>query len=192
MSTALGNRIAVYGPSGSGKTTFSRELGARLSLPVIELDAVYHCRPGWNDLSDQEFREATGRVLAEHPGGWVIDGNYGMVRDLILPHADTAIWLRLPFHVVYPRLVRRTVGRMWTREMLWDTNYESFRLSFTSRESILLWGLTNWRPHRQKMREALRTANPDTRIVVLRTPAEVSGFLKALPDRSVEAVPYPL
>jgi hypothetical protein len=182
MTAAPGRRIVVYGPSGSGKTTFSRELARGLGLPAIELDAIYHSRPNWHDLSTEEFRDAVECLLAVHPDGWVIDGNYSAVRDLILPHAETAIWLRLPFRVVYSRLARRTLRRMWTREPLWDVNYESFRLGFFSRDSILLWGITNWRPHHHKTRAALRHAKAlGVRVIVLRTPAEVARYLAALP-----------
>jgi len=187
MSTP--RRIAVYGPSGSGKTTFSRTAGARLGLPVVELDAIFHSRPDWDDLSEDEYRAAVERTLAAHPGGWVIDGNYGTVRGLILPHADTAVWLRLPFPVVYSRLVRRTVRRAWSRELLWGVNRESWRLSFLSRESILLWGITHWREHHRKTRQALREAKArGTQIVVLRSPAEVRAFVDEL-GGGVEAAP---
>jgi hypothetical protein len=163
---------------------------------VVELDAIYHSRPNWDDLSEPEYRAAVAEVLAANPQGWVIDGNYSMVRDLILPHADTAIWLRLPFPVVFGRLCRRTVGRMWTRELLWGVNRESFRLSFLSRESILLWGISNWRPHHRKTREALREAKGlGVRVVVLRSAREVRTFLAGLPSpgeiESAGAAAYP-
>jgi adenylate kinase family enzyme len=180
-SSLSSRRIAVYGPSGSGKSTFARELAARLGLPHIELDAIVHSRPDWDDLPVEEFRSAVREVVAENCGGWVIDGNYSPVRDLVLPHADTAVWLRLPFRVVYPRLIRRSLRRMWSRELLWGVNRESFRIGFLSRESILLWGITNWRPHHTKTRAALREAKDrGTHIVVLRTAREVEAFLRRM------------
>jgi adenylate kinase family enzyme len=128
MTADPGRRIVVYGPSGSGKTTFSRQIAERLGLPVVELDAVFHARPDWDDLSVDEFRTAVSARLDEMPDGWVFEGNYAPVRDLLLPHADTAIWLRLPFHIVYPRLFRRTVVRSWRKETLWGVNKESWRI----------------------------------------------------------------
>jgi adenylate kinase family enzyme len=47
-------RVSVVGVSGSGKITVARELAARLSVPHIELDAVYH-QPGWAALPSEEF-----------------------------------------------------------------------------------------------------------------------------------------
>jgi adenylate kinase family enzyme len=34
-------RVAVIGSGGSGKTTLSRQLGALLGLPVVDIDAHY-------------------------------------------------------------------------------------------------------------------------------------------------------
>src|SRR5437867_3125600 len=114
-------RIAVYGPSGSGKTTLARNIGAALGLPVIELDAVFH-QPNWTPTPDDEFRAKIGALLDSYSDGWVADGNYGMVRPLILSRADAVLRLRLPFRVVYPRLLRRTLTRAWRKEELWNTN----------------------------------------------------------------------
>lgn len=55
-------------------------------MPFVELDAIYH-QPGWQPLPAEEF---TRRVAAVVTGeGWVIDGNYSVVRDLVWTRADT-------------------------------------------------------------------------------------------------------
>jgi hypothetical protein len=59
-----------------------------------------HCppeAPGSHDhrgAAHNEFR----RIIAARAatGGWVIDGNYGRVRDLVWARADTVVWLDLP------------------------------------------------------------------------------------------------
>jgi adenylate kinase family enzyme len=172
-------RIAVFGPTGCGKTTVSREIGRILGLPVIELDALYH-RPGWQPAPVDEFRAQVERALADHSNGWVSDGNYGVVRPLVLSRADTAVWLRLPFPLVYFRLFRRTVARAWRRELLWGTNRESWRRSFFSRDSILLWGITHWRAHFRHVRRDLHDAAGPVRIVELRSHGEIASFLTCL------------
>lgn len=179
----VGRKVCIYGPSGSGKTTVGSRLAALLGVPFVELDAIFHSRPGWVDLSRGEFREAVTSRLAEFPDGWVIDGNYSAVRDLILPHADSVIWLRLPWRVVYPRLLWRTVSRMFTREVLWGVNRESFRLSFLSRDSILLWGIKNWRPHVQQTTAALAEVPHHARVYVLRRPPQVRRLLREVERR---------
>ena len=87
----------MYGPSGSGKTTLGAQLGAALGLPYVELDAIFHAAANWVDLPREEFRAKVTDLLNRNSAGWVIDGNYAHVRDLVLSRADTAVWLRLPF-----------------------------------------------------------------------------------------------
>jgi hypothetical protein len=99
----------------------------------------------------------------------------------MLPRANAIVCLRLPFRIVYPRLVKRTLRRMWTREELWNTNRESFRLSFMSRNSILLWGISHWRAHTRNLDEALRTIPHTAPVVELYTPRGVDSFVRSLP-----------
>lgn len=173
----VGRRVAVYGPSGSGKSTLARQLAAKLGLPVLELDAVFHAHPDWVDLTREEFREQVTAYLAAHPGGWVIEGNYSHVRDLILPKAETAIWLDLPFPTVYRRLAWRTISRSVTGGELWNGNRESMRQTFLTGDSMLVWGIKSWRPHRRSLIESLYTHPPAARVYHLRTPGQVRYLL---------------
>lgn len=172
----IGRRIAVYGPSGSGKSTLGRQLGEALGLPVIELDAMFH-KPNWTPTPDDEFVDAVTARLDACGGGWLVDGNYRLIRDFVMPQAEDIVWLRLPFWSVYPRLVCRTVTRAWSGEPLWGTNYESWRLSFMSRESILLWGISHWRAHQRGVESDIRRLRPAAKIHVLRSAAAVGRFL---------------
>ncbi|WBL36946.1 (d)CMP kinase [Tepidiforma flava] len=175
----FGRRVAVYGPSGSGKSTLARALGDRLGLPVVELDAVYHARPGWEDLSREEFRAAVEGLLERHGDGWIFEGNYAAVRDLILPRADTVAWLDLPFPVVYRRLAWRTVSRSLRGAELWNGNRETLRQTFLSRDSMLLWGLTAFRRSRRSVAESLATLRrPGTRVYRLRTPGQAAYLVR--------------
>jgi adenylate kinase family enzyme len=82
-------RIAVVGTSGSGKTWLGREIARRLVVPFVELDSIYH-QPGWQPLPAEEFRRRVADIVAG--AGWVIDGNYSAVRDVVWTRADTVIW----------------------------------------------------------------------------------------------------
>ncbi len=64
----IGRRIAVCGPTGSGKTTVARQLGHRLGLPVIELDALFH-QPNWEPTPEEEFRQKVLDALGKCPKG---------------------------------------------------------------------------------------------------------------------------
>ena len=180
-----GKKIVVYGPSGCGKSSFGKALGRALSVPSVELDALFHNAPDWKDASIEEFRESVQREMDAHPGGWVFDGNYDPVAEILMAEAETAVWLRLPFRVVYPRLVRRTLKRAVSRELLWGTNRERWR-DVLGRESMLIWGISNWKAHHRKTRARLHSAPPGVRIVVLRSPREVSRFLAAVAKMVVD------
>jgi adenylate kinase family enzyme len=86
-------RVSVVGVSGSGKTTVARELAARLSVPHVELDAIYH-QPDWAGLPAEEFWSRVAGIASGQ--GWVIDGNYSAVQPLVWQYADTVIWLDPP------------------------------------------------------------------------------------------------
>ena len=172
----IGRRIAIYGPSGSGKTTMGRDLGELLDLPVVELDAIHHL-PNWQERPVDEFRTIVSSTLDAYEDGWVCDGNYHAVRDIVMPRADTIVWLRLPFRVVYWRLLTRTIVRSLRREELWNGNRESFRLAFFSRDSILLWGLTHWRAHRRGVERDLAQYEHADDLRLLRSSREVNLFL---------------
>lgn len=178
MSYEVGRRIVIYGNSGSGKSTLGRALGEGLGVPYIELDEVVHYHPNWEERTDEDFRAQVQARLEASPDGWVCDGNYSAVRALILSRADTAIWLRLPFHVVYWRLVSRTIPRALRSTPLWHGNRESIRQTFFSKQSMLIWGISSWRITRRKTAVALATIPHGARVVVLRTPREVEALLR--------------
>ena len=179
-SATLGRRIAVYGPSGSGKTTLGRQLGELLNLPVVELDEINHM-PGWQERPKDVFRAILAERINEYKDGWVCDGNYGgKVRSLLMPQAETIVWLQLPFRVVYWRLLSRTIVRSLRREELWNGNRESFRMAFFSRESILLWGITHWRAHRRSFERDLARYEHTDDVRILRSSREVAMLVAGL------------
>lgn len=153
-------------------------LAARLELPLLELDAVFHAQPNWVDLTREEFRDQVTAYLAAHRDGWVIEGNYSHVRDLILPLAETAVWLDLPFLTVYRRLAWRTISPLdHGRRTLEQATGKPFRQTFLTPDSMLVWGIKSWQPHRRSLIESLYTDQPAARVYHLRTPGQVRYLL---------------
>jgi hypothetical protein len=112
-------RIVVVGTSGAGKTTLARAIAARLELPHIELDAV-NWQSGWRDLSRHDPEEFVRRVSAAiEAEAWVLDGNYGPVRDRVWPRATHLVWLDYQRPVVMARVIRRSLVRVVLRTELW-------------------------------------------------------------------------
>lgn len=68
-------KIEVMGYSGSGKSTLCRKLAEYYQVPVLHLDTVQFL-PDWQVRTDAEKQDIVRTFLDDHPGGWVIDGNY--------------------------------------------------------------------------------------------------------------------
>ena len=137
-------RVSVVGQSGSGKSTFARRLSARLALPSMELDGLYH-QKNWSPLSPESFRAQTYRFVTEHPS-WVVDGNYGIVRPLVWSKATHVVWLDMSKLIFMGRLAARSLRRITFQEELWNGNREGLRniLSSDSAENVLLHA---WKTH---------------------------------------------
>jgi adenylate kinase family enzyme len=165
-------RVAVLASaSGSGKTTFARMLAERLGVAFIELDALNH-GPGWSEATPEELRAKVAPIVATD--SWVIDGAYrGKLGNLVLQRADTVVWLDLPMRVWFPRLLRRTLGRIVRKETLWAGNQETLRNVFFSRNSLLVFTLRHYRRRRRLYPDELGGFN----LVRLRTTKEVERFL---------------
>jgi adenylate kinase family enzyme len=171
-------RITVSGTTGTGKSTLARRIAAALEVPFIELDAL-HWEPNWHPLDPADFRRRVDEATAGT--AWVVAGNYSAVKDLTWGRADTIVWLDYPFLTTGVRLLRRTIRRVATREVLWGTNRESFGKAFLSRDSIFLWF---FRTHRRRREAYPRELAPyragGVAVVVLRRQAATDAWLAQL------------
>jgi adenylate kinase family enzyme len=178
----ISRRISVAGDSGSGKTTVSRAIAARLDLPHIELDDLFH-GPNWSTPPKEEFRCRVAETL-DGLDGWVADGNYtGSLGSLVLERAELLIWLDLPLRVCLLRIWHRTWRRIRTREELWASkNRETLRGTFFSRDSLFLWTLKAHFRHRRDW-PARFAAQPHLEVVRLRTQRDVDRWVAPLAVR---------
>jgi len=178
---SIGPRISIRGPTGSGKSTLGYTLGRRFGLPVVELDAIYWL-PHWQMKPLDQFRTDVKAALEACPQGWICVGNYSHVQDLVLSQADTVLWLRLPFRVSFWRLCKRTVTRSWTRQLLWEgnPNRESWRQSFCSRDSILLYAITSRKMHVETTLHVLGTTPHHASVIELRSARAVRHLLQGV------------
>jgi len=178
-------RFAVVGNAGAGKSTMAAALAERLGVPHIELDAIFH-QPGWTELPVEEFRAKVTAATADE--GWVVDGNYTVVRDIVWNRADTIVWLDFSRRVVTTRIVRRSFTRVVLRRDLWNGNRERWRnlLSMDPEQSIIRWSWTRHAEYHARFRDA--SADPTwthLTFVRLRSPREAAAFVRAIaPARS--------
>lgn len=171
-------RVVVVGTSCSGKTTLARQLSRVLGAPHVELDGI-HWMPDWQLRPMDEVRRMVGEAAAAER--WVMDGNYSAVRDIVWGRATAVVWLNYPFRVVLWRALSRTTRRVIAREELFSGNRESFRMSFLSRDSIILWAISSHGQIRRKYRRILDGGDfPHLRVIELRDPAGAERLVASL------------
>jgi len=148
----------------------------------VELDAIYWL-PNWQVKPLEQFRIDVKTALEACPQGWICVGNYRHIQDLILPQADTVLWLRLPFRVSFWRLFKRTVTRAWTQQLLWEgnPNHESWYQSFCSPDSILLYAIISRKTHVQTILRSLSATPHRASVIELRSARAVRRLLQTLP-----------
>jgi adenylate kinase family enzyme len=192
LRSAIVRQVSVVGTSGSGKSTLASQLAEILGAPYLELDAVHH-QPGWEPLPTDEFRRVVAARAAA--GGWVIDGNYGRVGDLVWARADTVVWLDLPKRTVMRRVVWRTLRRVALRRELWNGNRERWQNFFTwnPEQSVISWAWHKHAADRAKYAAAAADpANAHLRFIRLAGRRDVARFLaEARSEAGAPAVRLP-
>ncbi len=173
-----GLRVVIVGTSGAGKTTLARRLAAALSLPHVELDALYW-GPGWTPKPADVYRALVSHTIRRPE--WVMDGNHSKLRDLIWPRATHLIWLNYPFPLVFARALRRTLKRVITGEDLFAGNRETLRKALLERDSIPRWVIrTHYRRRREYRRLFDDRADAHLQYLELVHPAQAESLLAVL------------
>ncbi len=175
-------RIVVIGTSGAGKTMLARRIAARLELPHVELDAI-NWQAGWRDLTRHDPDEFVRRVTeAIKAPAWVLDGNYGPVRDVVWQRATHLIWLDYARPVIMARVIRRSLLRAVLRTELWAGNREQWRHMLRPSHPIR-WAWTTWSRRRRETTERLGQAEYAQLVVLrLRRPGRAKQAIELLAD----------
>ncbi|MGV9361460.1 (d)CMP kinase [Amycolatopsis sp. NPDC003731] len=168
-------RFTVAGPSGSGKSSLARTIAARLEIPYVELDALYH-GPEWT------VRETWQEEVLDFIAGpeWAIEWQGEEVREQMTGRAQVLVWLDHSRVTVTSRVVRRTVRRRFGGSPLPNGLQEGpLRTFFTDPDHIIKW---SWRYHekiRNRVKRVIAEDNhPGLVIVRLRGQREVDAWLR--------------
>ncbi len=155
-------------------------LAEALAMPHVELDAL-QWESNWHGLTQHDPHEFIRRVAAATAADrWVVDGNYGLVRDLIWSRATHLVWLDYERRVIMARVIRRSLVRIACRTELWAGNREVWHRIFRPSHPIL-WAWNTWRRRRTEIEQLL--AQPDNAhltVLRLRRPCEASGVISRL------------
>ena len=165
-------RVAVVGPGGAGKSTFARELGRRLGIPVVHLDAHYW-KPGWNATPPPAWRATQIDLLSGER--WIADGNYGATFDIRFARADTVIVLAPPRLVCLAGALRRSLGRHGEAVQAPGCP-ERLDLEF------LRWIWRYRTDSRRRLDAALERHGERLRVVELRSRRQAAAFLDGLAE----------
>ncbi|MCC5827804.1 MAG: DNA topology modulation protein [Phycisphaeraceae bacterium] len=169
-------RILIVGSGGAGKSTLATQIGQRLGLPVIHLDALFW-HAGWKETAKDEWKQTVALQLQQD--AWVMDGNYGGTLDQRLATADTVIFLDLPRSLCLFRILkRRVMYRGRTRPDMAAGCPERLDMEF------LKWIWNYPRDNRPRLLDTLQAAPPSTQIHVLQSKKDVSIFLDSLTART--------
>ncbi len=180
MNTFPYQRIVVIGTTSSGKSTLASQLAEKLGADFIELDAL-HWEPNWVEAPDEVFRMRVETAIRSQ--SWVAAGNYHVVRDVIWQQAEAIIWLDYPFHIVFWRMLTRTIRRAVFQEELWNGNRENFwtHLKFWSDESLFRWLFkTYWRRKGEYPMLFALPENTHLQMIHFKHPQETKNWLKNL------------
>ena len=170
-------RIHIIGSGGAGKTVLASRLASALQVPHIELDSLFWGE-NWQPSETEVFQQVVGEALAGED--WVTDGNYSKVRQIIWRRVQVVVWLDYPLLLVMGRLLWRSLYRIFSRQLLWGRNRESFSGLFFSPDSLLLYVLRTHRPRREQYLQLCQA--PEYRwiaFVRLRWPHQAEAWLRA-------------
>jgi adenylate kinase family enzyme len=169
-------RINVIGTSGCGKSTFARQLAKQQQVPYVEIDAL-NWKPNWTESTDEELITKLKDALSVD--AWVIDGNYSRTRTITWERVQQVVYLDLPFYIVLYRIVVRSLTRGLTGEVLWAGNKESLWKHLFTRDSMILWTISNFHRNRKKYAVWVNKAEySDIQFLRLRSRKEVADCLQ--------------
>jgi adenylate kinase family enzyme len=173
-------RIIITGTTGSGKTTLARQLAQQLTIPHIELDALYW-GPNWTPAPQEVFRERVAQALSGET--WVADGNYSSARDLIWGRAEMLIWLDYALPLLLWRLLKRGLQRTFTKVDLWHGNRETLRTMFFSPNTLFLYAFkTHFRRRKEYPAAFAMPEYAHLTIIHLRSPHATEDWLASIPS----------
>ncbi|MEE9514122.1 MAG: hypothetical protein V3V46_08590, partial [Anaerolineales bacterium] len=135
----------------------------------------------WQMRPLEQFRSLVKDVVEQNR--WVIDGNYGKVRDIVWPRATHVVWLNYPFRAIFSRALRRTLRRVVSREKLFGGNRESLSRALFNPESIIWWVLRTYRRRRREYPQLFQLPqNKHLEIIELKDQIDADRFIASLQD----------
>jgi len=168
-------QVAIIGNAGGGKSVLARKLGNQLNIPVFQFDDL-QWQPGWMPTPAKEIEVAHSQWLAQP--GWIIDG-WGSweILQARFEAADTIILVDFPIAVHYWWAFKRQIKAAFKRNSDWPPD-GCAALPITGRLFKLMWRIH--KETRPQLIELIDRYTKDTQIVHLKSPREMSSFIKEI------------
>ncbi|MFJ4809366.1 P-loop NTPase family protein [Streptomyces longwoodensis] len=166
-------RVALFGLPATGKSTLARWLSAELDQPHTDLDDILFTPEGALPLD--EFRRQAAQITCTD--GWVVEGNFSKLADVVWHRADTLIWLDFPLPLILYRITRRSLRQLAGREDSAQARRLTWSSAFFARRSLLHTAIRKYRANRPRYaRQVAETADLGVDVVRLRSPREVDRW----------------
>lgn len=166
-------RVALFGPPATGKTTLARWLSMELDQPHTDLDDILFTPHG--PLPLEEFRRQAAEITCTD--GWIVEGNFSKLADIVWHRADTLIWLDFPLPLILYRIVRRSLRQLTGREDSAQARRLTWSAAFFARRSLLRTAIRKYRANRPRYAQQVsETAAMGVEVIRLRSPRDVQRW----------------
>lgn len=169
------DRIAIMGCGGSGKSHLAREIGTRLGITPVHLDARYYDQ-GWKPLDQEAFAAVQRDLVAA--SRWIIDGNYASTLPIRLQAADAVIFLDLPGWTCLLGILQRQLRNGGGQH---QANGEYNRITWNFVRYIIGYRKTMT----PRVRSLIGEHAGDARVVILRSRRAARRYLATVPATSL-------
>ncbi len=175
------SRVLFYGVTGSGKSSAAHAYAKASGLPEYSADDDIGWFPQWQQRTVEEQRRLAADIASRDE--WVLDSAYAIWRDTVVPRAELIVALDYPRWVSLSRLLRRSLYRAVSGQLVCNGNTESFR-RLLARDSILWWHSQSFtRKHR--VIQAMKADPALPPVIVFKRPRDLSRWLSMV--RNVSA-----
>ncbi|WP_405392522.1 adenylate kinase [Streptomyces sp. NBC_01102] len=177
-------KIALFGAPATGKSTLARWLSTELDQPHTDLDDLLFTPDG--PLPLEEFRRHAGEIT--RTSGWIVEGNYSKLADIVWHRADTLVWLDFPLPLILYRIVRRSLRQLAGHEDSAQARRLTWATAFFARRSLLRTAIRKYRANRPRYaRQVAETAGLGVNVVRLRGPREVRHWKRQTAKGTAES-----